>query len=100
MPNMLWYSGSSAGCVAEMLARVAAWNCGVGTLTVLTTGTIRYSPSVFTKKKLLSLLIGPPNEAAHMLSLTNGRGTAGELCLLKKLLPFTLRPFQRHIAFP
>ena len=33
-----------------------------------------------------------------MLSFTKGRGVGGVPCLLKKLLAFTLRPFQRQMV--
>ncbi len=56
------------------LASVAAWNCGLGMLTLLLVGSRTRKPSVFTKKKVLFLRIGPPREAAHSFALSKGRG--------------------------
>src|SRR5438105_1241778 len=74
-------------------------NCGVGRYcNPAEPGSTKRKPSVSTKKKALSLLIGPPKEAAHWLLLAKGRGVPCEL--LNQSFAFRVRPFHQYSPFP
>src|SRR5450755_1491066 len=96
--NACWKNGICVGFAVARLARVAAWNCGVGRFTsVLANSTYRI-PSSSKKKNSLSFLIGPPMEPAYWLLFAKPFG-APEL-LLNQSLAFIESPFQNQLPLP
>src|ERR1039458_10055343 len=92
------YDVSSFGCSAATLARTAVAKAGVGMFVEKLFGRTKRNPSVSKKKKVLSLITGPPTEVAHWFAFE--RGFAVPPLLNIQSLAFMFEPFHQYSAFP
>src|ERR1035437_9214385 len=92
------YNGSSFGCSDVTLAMTAFAKAVVGMLVAMTFGRTKRNPSVSKKKKVLSLITGPPTEVAHWFAFE--RGFENPPLSFIQSLAFMFEPFHQYSAFP